>query len=74
MNALLQKAQQEVKKLRAAQEKQNGDETVEIYLDWGRDGKGKKQLLTVIKNVPKSIIKALQNKQKRDPKQYIGLD
>ncbi len=74
MNPLLRQAQAEVKRLHEIQEKKNGDETLEIYLEWGRGDRKDRRLLTVIKDVPRSILKSIQKRNRRDPRRYTGLD
>ena len=55
MSRLLHIAEREARKIHTKHEQLNSTEDVNVYLDWGRDGKEDLQLLTTIKNVPKRI-------------------
>ena len=56
MSRLLHMTARELNKVHSKHDERHNTEDIEIYLDWGRDGKEKLQLLTVIKNVPKKIV------------------
>lgn len=63
MSRLLHIAEREVKRVQTKHEEINGTEDVNVYLDWGRDGEQRLELLTVIKNVPKRIARELHSKK-----------
>ena len=62
MSQLLHIAEREAKKVQEKHEQLNSGEDLDIYLDWGRDGKENLQLLTTIKNVPKRIAQEMRNR------------
>ena len=62
MSQLLHIAERETKKVHVKHEQLNSGVDVNVYLDWGRDGKENLQLLTTIKNVPKRIAQEMRNR------------
>lgn len=63
MSRLLHIAEREARKIHTKHEQLNSTEDVNVYIDWGRDGKKDLRLLTIIKNVPKRIAQDMCRKQ-----------
>lgn len=61
MSRLLNLAEREVKKVQAKHEEINDTDELQIFLDWGRDGKEDLQLLTIV-SASKRIVREMSMK------------
>ena len=61
MSRLLHIAEREVKKVQTKHEELNDTEELQIFLDWGRNGEQRLELLTKV-DVPKHIIRIMHDK------------
>lgn len=61
MSRLLNLVEREVKKVQAKHEEINDTDELQIFLDWGRDGKEDLQLLTIV-SASKRIVREMSMK------------